>query len=297
MKCPKCSYVSFDYNELCPKCHRDVRQVREQMNLITFKPNPPSVLDILAAENERGGSSASRRASGSGRAGRQEAFRREASEEIAFRGDGPSGPGAESFDLHVQPEGERASQRPPSSGGGTPVAGTEDMHVVGEETFRASVSGEATEDFSIHTEELTLDETQLGPEEDITPVSPEEFSFDAEPMPSEAAGVEETASLDSLEEDIASIDLEELAADQPDLDVEELMPSESRKEEAETPEASLSQEEVEEDLFSELEELESEEEAVDLDSDEPSEGTEDIESELESLDLDLDFDKEEETKS
>lgn len=44
MKCPKCGYTSFDYNERCPKCNKDLTQDREWINLPSFKPNPPSLL-------------------------------------------------------------------------------------------------------------------------------------------------------------------------------------------------------------------------------------------------------------
>jgi hypothetical protein len=44
MKCPKCGYTSFDYNERCPKCNKDLTQDREWINLPSFKPNPPPLL-------------------------------------------------------------------------------------------------------------------------------------------------------------------------------------------------------------------------------------------------------------
>ncbi|RJR20086.1 MAG: hypothetical protein C4582_09605 [Desulfobacteraceae bacterium] len=44
MKCHKCGYTSFDYNQRCPKCNKDLSQEREWINLTPFKPNPPSLL-------------------------------------------------------------------------------------------------------------------------------------------------------------------------------------------------------------------------------------------------------------
>ncbi|MBW2022775.1 MAG: hypothetical protein JRI39_05550 [Deltaproteobacteria bacterium] len=55
MRCPKCGYVSFDHNESCPKCNRDLSSERERLNLITFSPDPPYLLaDLLGDVNESG---------------------------------------------------------------------------------------------------------------------------------------------------------------------------------------------------------------------------------------------------
>jgi len=56
MKCPKCGYVSFDHNENCPKCKKDVSSERDRMNLPAHKVDPPFLLGTLIGEFE--GSSA-----------------------------------------------------------------------------------------------------------------------------------------------------------------------------------------------------------------------------------------------
>lgn len=50
MKCPKCSYISFDHNQVCPKCNRDISAERGRMNLPSFRPSPPSLLGALTGE-------------------------------------------------------------------------------------------------------------------------------------------------------------------------------------------------------------------------------------------------------
>jgi hypothetical protein len=47
MKCVKCGYISFDYNQACPKCNKDLSAERERLNLSRFKPEPPSLLAAL----------------------------------------------------------------------------------------------------------------------------------------------------------------------------------------------------------------------------------------------------------
>ncbi len=50
MKCPKCGYISFDNNQVCPKCNRDISYEQEKLNLPAFRPNPPSLLGTLTGE-------------------------------------------------------------------------------------------------------------------------------------------------------------------------------------------------------------------------------------------------------
>ena len=50
MKCQKCRYISFDYNEVCPKCNKDLTSERKKMNLPDYKPNPPFFLGSLTGD-------------------------------------------------------------------------------------------------------------------------------------------------------------------------------------------------------------------------------------------------------
>ncbi|MBW1764537.1 MAG: hypothetical protein JRJ23_07350, partial [Deltaproteobacteria bacterium] len=50
MKCPKCSYISFDYNSVCPKCNKDISSEQKKMNLPAFRPDPPYLLSMLTGE-------------------------------------------------------------------------------------------------------------------------------------------------------------------------------------------------------------------------------------------------------
>jgi hypothetical protein len=50
MKCPKCSYISFDYNASCPKCNKDITSEGRKLNLPPYKPFPPSLLGTLTGE-------------------------------------------------------------------------------------------------------------------------------------------------------------------------------------------------------------------------------------------------------
>ena len=52
MRCPKCGYISFDYNQLCPKCNKDISDEQAKINLPTYKHNPPSLLGTLIGGEE-----------------------------------------------------------------------------------------------------------------------------------------------------------------------------------------------------------------------------------------------------
>lgn len=50
MRCPKCHYISFDYNQVCPKCNKDISVEQEKLNIPAFKPDPPSLLGALLGD-------------------------------------------------------------------------------------------------------------------------------------------------------------------------------------------------------------------------------------------------------
>ena len=46
MKCPKCNYISFDYNQACPKCKKDLAAAKEKMCFLSYASGPPVLIDI-----------------------------------------------------------------------------------------------------------------------------------------------------------------------------------------------------------------------------------------------------------
>lgn len=52
MKCPKCGYISFDYNASCPKCKKDLTPQREALNLPSYRPDPPALLGALLGKTD-----------------------------------------------------------------------------------------------------------------------------------------------------------------------------------------------------------------------------------------------------
>ncbi len=52
MKCPKCGYVSFDHNQACPKCKKDISEERNKLKLPDFEPSVAFLLGALTGEAE-----------------------------------------------------------------------------------------------------------------------------------------------------------------------------------------------------------------------------------------------------
>jgi len=55
MQCPKCGYNSFDYNDSCPRCHRDLTSVRQELGLLAVRPQPAPFLKTLIGAAAEGG--------------------------------------------------------------------------------------------------------------------------------------------------------------------------------------------------------------------------------------------------
>ncbi len=54
MRCPKCGLTSFDYNEACPNCGRNLSPIREELGLLDVAPQPLFLLGSLLGQKEPG---------------------------------------------------------------------------------------------------------------------------------------------------------------------------------------------------------------------------------------------------
>jgi hypothetical protein len=52
MRCPKCGYISFDHNQICPKCNKDISDEQAKLNLPAYKSNPPALLGMLVGAGD-----------------------------------------------------------------------------------------------------------------------------------------------------------------------------------------------------------------------------------------------------
>ncbi|MCF8061634.1 MAG: hypothetical protein K9M82_03880 [Deltaproteobacteria bacterium] len=302
MKCPKCGYVSFDHNQTCPKCKKDISEERNKLNLPGFEPAVPFLLGALTGEADEVGMNIDIPSShgpvvppaGESVGVEEEIPIFEEEEDVASLDE----------DLEISLEddwtSEEIEEEPVVSGD---LSELETVRGLGEE---AADPGEADDDLSLELEaeeESVVDEDELDLSSlaESGDVEEDEISLDLEDLSPEAGVSEEPepdmAAGTGTDEDL-SLELEEL---QP----EEEMPENLQPEEAsagadeelslDLDELSLDEDELTEDVIfedssptEEEQEPEIELEAIALDeADGPSAGEESVEEEEEVV-LNLD---------
>ena len=50
MKCHNCNFISFDYNETCPKCNKSISDERDILGFQAYKSTPPALLQELTGK-------------------------------------------------------------------------------------------------------------------------------------------------------------------------------------------------------------------------------------------------------
>jgi hypothetical protein len=213
MKCTKCSYISFDYNEICPKCNKDISFEREKMNLPTFRPNPPFLLGSLAGVSK-------------------------GSEEAPLMDDGPVSPAAQqNIDIELEEPmaaevslGEFDDTYKLKASPDTAYAGAGDLvdtvELSGQTTEPEEVDifleEEGIQELSIDLEDFDIEEPGPGP---VRPEEGrgEEIVLDMDLPSSEATQMEETPIIGPFgaDDETNLIDIETLSKDEPEVILED----------------------------------------------------------------------------
>jgi len=310
MKCPKCNYVSFDYNQVCPKCSKDISAEQDKLHIPAFRPNPPAALGALIGEANESQvgirmSDSSELGYGSDQDIRLDDSSALGSGEVAFKDSGDLGAsmGAEGMAFGGE-TGEYAQDV---------VSDFEFESPVDENLSFESVESPVDEDLTLEPAESPVD-LDLGAEEeaaaspdkkegllDSNELNLEEISLDEAETPGATEGIgaaeEADLNLDALDlegeeaeptrsEDSIELNLDDLKVNETgQLEVgAEKAPPDSRG-------GMLASDEIS------LEEIPLEEEGLSLDAEQERKGTgngseeEDLSIDLEDLDLDLDLDK------
>jgi len=254
MKCPKCGYVSFDYNQTCPKCNKDISEERSRLNLPEYAPTFPFFLSALAGGMDEGSLDLASTSMGMAAAAAvstpEEVFDAP-EEEISFEEETPPAPEDElEISLSEDWSTDALTEEPPA---------VEDFDELDEQG--AALRDEAVVDEDLPELDLGFDGTDLSIEEDATaqPVgmdvgTDEEITFDLdEDTPREKVGLEEPPADESSLDDDLSLDLEGLGTDEDislDMEpsIEEAPPSLEEDLAIDLDELSLDEEELGESL-------------------------------------------------
>jgi hypothetical protein len=283
MKCQKCGYISFDGNQFCPKCNKDISDEITRLNLPLYKINPPSLLGRLTGESKESDLSYQMDTSGTTGTAAHSDVVASAQDMGTSEATEPSFDDTQKFEIQFESVPEEAQESSLES---------VDSSDLTSETVEVDLSREeSVEDLSAALDDLTFEEPEatLADSDESTV---DEIDLDAELSGSEVPDIEDIAVMESppLEEEPVSLDLEELSVDESDIVIEEAPLEETPVEEA-IEEAPLEMEGPDSDLKAPEEVLDTaglteEKEAKEID--------EDFSLDLESLDLDLELEESEE---
>lgn len=215
MKCPKCGYVSFDYNDVCPRCNKGITPERDKMQLPSYKPDPPSLLGTLTGKVKKPDEVDLMEAPGTAALLDQELDF--ATEDLDFEAEDvqatetPEPSFDETFRLELAPE--EVSQESPE---------TFEFSESAEEIEEVELSAiESDEDLSIDIEELTIKDSEPGPSAE--PSIEDEIILESDLAAIESADTDTTSASESpvLGEETDSLDLDDLIEGEPEITIEE----------------------------------------------------------------------------
>jgi hypothetical protein len=202
MRCPKCSYISFDHLDACQKCGRNLTEIVGQIHGTSLKVEPPiflgSALDALAAEPAFGGGM---EVVGSGLSLEDDAH-------ISMEGDAEEAVSGSEMEASFQDEDEFDFQMdadPDAAAQGASSGKT------AEKSSGQEPAGEQQEQLAKGTEGVSLDFEGL----DLSDLSPEAAGEPTSEEKAEAPGSEKEESFDlwSLEESTEGPDVSDIFQD------------------------------------------------------------------------------------
>lgn len=293
MKCPKCAYISFDHNQVCPKCSKDLSGEQRKLNLPAFRPAPPSLLGALTGEAGDSHAGINMDESGGIFVDTQEtAFSPEDSQtieamEAAFED-------SQSLEMEIEatpepgvhfPAGEEPEEESPE---------LEDLVLDADEALPKADEAAEEDIVSLDFEDFSSDETEIAFDEELTesaPISDLELGEgeDEISLKTEALSLEDTeispATETGDEEDEISLDFSDLSIEESESDRESLVESEEELA-MDLDDLLLDETEAEEEVPSKGTALDTGElvtSEIDLQKLKDSEDMEDFELELETL--------------
>ena len=293
VECPKCGYISFDFNQVCPKCSKDIAVEQAKLHIPSFRPEAPALLGILIGEADDSSTSVDVGTStgiDTGELGFEDSGTVD-SGELSFEDSGALDSGEVGFDdgedLDMGFESEGVAEGEPTEGVVSafdsaelePSAG--DVEIAPEESVTDFELGGDEKVLSMDSGEFpTEDSAAAGVTEPEPAIEGDELEIDLEDLSLDDSGLGEGVEMDEpvAEAEAADTDLESLVSELDEVPAPQ---------EAET----ASEEELAIDL--DAEPLAGEELALDLDAEPPSEEelTIDLDAEPlaeEELALDLD---------
>ena len=234
MKCPKCTYISFDHNQVCPKCSKDISAVQKRLNLPAFRPAPPSLLGALTGEAGDSHVGLNMEESGGIFVETEEtAFSPEDSQTIEAMEE--TFEDSQGLDMQIEATPEPGIHFPAEESAEEISPDLEDLVLDADEALPKADEAAEEDIVSLDFDDLSGDETEIAFDEELTegtPVSDLELGEggDEISLEPEALSLEDTEispATDTVEEeDEISLDLSDLSLEESESDEETLVESE-----------------------------------------------------------------------
>ena len=219
MKCPKCGYISFDYNEVCPKCNKGIANERDKMKFPSFKPDPPSLLGTLTGKAKKTGDVDLMETPDTA-----ELLDREldfSTEDLAFKDEeAPATEAAEpvlddtySFEVPLEEGLEEVNQESAET-----FEFSESIEDIDEVEFSTI---ESDEDLSLDIEEIAIEESEPEPISEASIEDEAGLESDLITIDEEETEEASASELPSFDEETASLELDDLIAAEPGITLEE----------------------------------------------------------------------------
>ena len=218
MRCPKCGYTSFDYNQVCPKCNKDISTEQVKMNLPSYKPDPPSLLEAFIGDTDD-----SQTGLGDDSSSEYEAVAPDESMELddsgGLEGEEISVDDSQEIEMSLDADDSGELEISVDDGGGSEISVDDSGEV--EDVGEMEIStGESIPDFDLEvsdTDEIVFETDEISPEESETPLSmpdegdgQEEISLDLGDLTEEGTSTETSGG----DEEMLAIDLGDLSFDE-----------------------------------------------------------------------------------
>lgn len=210
MKCPKCSYISFDFNQVCPKCNKDIAVEQAKLHTPSFRPEAPALLGALIGEADDSSTNVDVGTStdlDTGEMGFEDSGTVD-SGELSFDDSGAVDSGELSFDdSGAVDSGEVGFD-----------SGDLDMDLESEGVAGGELSEEAVSAFDSAELDPSTGDVEIAPEESVTDFElagdEKSLSMDSGEFPTETSEAESAAMPEaSAEEGELEIDLDDLSLD------------------------------------------------------------------------------------
>ncbi|MBW2116524.1 MAG: hypothetical protein JRF53_04475 [Deltaproteobacteria bacterium] len=234
MKCPKCAYISFDHNQVCPKCSKDISAEQRKLNLPAFRPDPPSLLGALTGEASD--SNVGLNIYGSGEIfteGQETAFSPEDSQTIEAMEEAFED--SQGLEMQIEATPEPGIHFPADEGAEEVSSDLEDLVLDADEAIPKA--GEVVEEeiVSLDFDDLSGDETEIAFDEELTEGTPisdlelgdgeDEISLEPEALFLEDTEISPATETGDEEKEI-SLDFSDLSIEESESDKETVVESE-----------------------------------------------------------------------